>query len=107
MGYDDLAARMDDAVFQHLGNDVSYARGGGSFKPIKAILIIAAEAEAQDLNYLDPINHLDRIKVSKLVIAQPASTDRIKHPKLPAVMRPKNWTSVTDGRDWLIELQKA
>lgn len=107
MGYDDLAKTMDDAVFEYLGNDVSYAKGGGAYRPIKAILIIAAEAEGQELTYTDPLNHVDRIKVQKSILAQPSGADRIKHPKLPAVMCPKNWVSVTDGRDWLIELQKA
>lgn len=107
MGYDDIAQRMDDAVYLHLGNDILYAKSGGAFKLIKGVLILASEAENQDLNYLDPLNHIDRVKVSKAIIPVPTSADRIKHQKLPAVMRPKNWTSVTDGRDWLIELQKA
>lgn len=107
MGYDQLADRMDSLVYEHLGNDVSYARGGGLFKSIKGFVLLAAEAENQELNYIDPMNKNDRLKVSKTIIPEVTSADRIKHPKLDGVMRPSNWVTATDGRDWLIDLQKA
>lgn len=106
MGFDALSAKMDEKVYEHLGNDVDYDRGGG-FRPIKAFVLLAVEAETQELNYIDPMNKNDRLKVSKAIIAEVKGTDRIRHPRLPGIMRPENWVSVTDGRDWLIDLQKA
>src|SRR3546814_1939955 len=101
----DLAmnSRVDDA----LGKDVGDAKGGGAFATIKAFLILKTEAEAQDLNYIDPMNKNDRLKVSKALVVEPSSADRVKHARLPAVMRPETRASANDGDYWLIALQKA
>src|SRR3546814_18806876 len=97
MGYEDLANAMNSRVDDALGNDVGYAKGGGAFATIKAFLILKTEAEAPDLNYIAPMNKNDRLKVSKALVVEPSSADRVKHARQPAALRPESWAAGKRG----------
>ena len=110
MDFDDAVEIVDQKADERLGNSVEYSTdAGGTYPVIKAYVIVAAEAMDGNGEFgnLDPINHGDRLKVKKTIVPVPDKSHIVRHPKLPAPMRPENWQSVEGGRYWMIDLQKA
>lgn len=108
MAYEDLAVGMDQAVDEHLGNDVGYSTdAGATFPAVKGFVFLRTEGEIQEFMDIDPLNHSDRLKVSKALVAAPSADHIVRHPLLPGDRRPENWTTSTNGRYWLMTLQKV
>lgn len=99
---------MNRTVDDKLGNDVQYSAGGPDlFRSIKAFIVLPTDVEFQNFDVVDPLNQHERLKVRKELVPTPSKADIIRHPRLPADMRPENWVSSREGDYWLIDLQKA
>lgn len=108
MDFDAAIEVVDEKADERLGNNVGYSLdAGATFPVIKAYVMIGAEGENTEFGNLDPINHGDRLKVAKRLVAVPSKDHIVRHAKLPADMRPEQWQTVEGGRYWLIDLQKA
>lgn len=105
---DDIAS-TDDDVDEMLGDAFQFSPATGQpFVEFKGF--VNPDEPDIALSSIDPLSDKPRIKVSRSKLAVPSLVHRFIVPQIapaPTKWRPEQWTLVTKGRYWLIELQKA
>lgn len=107
------AERASTEAMARLGDLIQYASGvGGAFVAMQARIFSGTGDVFHQLRGLQKTDEsLDvwRLRVAKELVPQPSRDDRVKCQRIlgDVVYRPMAKDSITDGRYWLIDLQKV
>lgn len=102
------AARLSAEVDNRLGDLIQYAAGAGAaFVEMKGRVFVADASTG-----LDPIDEAEnrwRLRIAKGKVPAPSKADRIKCSTIlgNVTYRPVAKDPISDGRYWLVDLQKV
>jgi hypothetical protein len=104
-------ARLDAEADTRLGDFLFYDVGGiQSSEQVAGFFSDPAELQIEGLDAaLDNVGRRRRLKISKKLVPNPSKTDRIRsdHPLVDgATWRPTMWKPITNGRYWIMDLEK-
>lgn len=108
--YASLCDRMDAQVDAHLGDRVFYKRqSDDDFFETRAFIIFDTP-DGGGMSYQDPRRGVVRLKILRTIVPDPSLQDRVRATLLDHEYRPipaDKDRFATDGRHWLIDLQKV
>lgn len=111
IGFAAAVARLDAEADTRLGDFLFYDVAGiRSDTAVSGFVIDPAELtlEATDAP-LDQVGQRRRLKINRLLVTQPSKEDRVRseHALLADfIWAPTAWRKITNGRYWLIDLEK-
>lgn len=111
------AATLDRGVDGMLSDRVRYKHGGewlgdptapDDERTVEAFVVYIDKMPSLENEMDEALGSRTMLKIRRDLLPQPATSDRILHPKLGAgTFKPASGMPQTDGRYWLIEVQET